>query len=530
MNQITRNSVRREYQHSSDRFKIAKLAGIMAVPFGPNESGLLHQTANFELDPVAGHMRSDMFAKVTVAFIPFQCIRQCMLPDDTTAGITEVIRQIAEDRAPLLPTQLEGESDITRMMNIVPMSVAGAKRLSPVSRIAYNAAVNYMRKSRYIYATEVPYTNGSLTPAIIEQTVLDKFNAALNPDDHINGNVKLRLSATDARVHGIVQKNNAIPPTNPVVAGEINAMNASADGVWVGDANFNLYFKRKAGNPAGDELDIWADLQPVSAEGFSLVDLYNAERADKLVRAMSDLYKKDPWNGERAILRWVLGLKTDTGQQPFVLYENRVRIADLRKNATDAVGLQDEVMMSYHLSQFDYKIPVPATELGGIVITLAQVTPDEVLEMQPHPILSRPWEVPNYAAESMMLDPELVVAREVQADIALAADETDPLFWVGHNELKRNYVRIGFSRGVDLETVDSKTVMYQYGIPAGVTPDNILYPEEFSQYPFLDQNADVVEFGIISRATINTPMFFGPSPVEKLDIIEDEDLFGDEDE
>lgn len=529
MNQITRNSVRREYQHSSDRFKIAKLAGIMAVPFGPNESGLLHQTANFELDPVAGHMRSDMFAKVTVAFIPFQCIRQCMLPDDTTAGITEVIRQIAEDRAPLLPTELEGESDITRMMNIVPMSVSGAKRLSPVARIAYNAAVNYMRKTRYIYATEVPYTNGGLTPAIIEQTVLDKFNAALNPDDHINGNVKLRLSRTDAPVIGITQKAN----TNgvPIEAPDQVAINANGEYVLVGrTSGFEIGFKRQAGNPETTDLNIYADMTSVSAEGISLVDLYNAERADKLVRDMASLYKKDPWNGERAILRWVLGLKTDTGQQPFVLYENRVRIADLRKNATDAVGLQDEVMMSYHLSQFDYKIPVPATELGGIVITLAQVTPDEVLEMQPHPILSRPWEVPNYAAESMLLDPELVVAREVQADIAVAADETDPLFWIGHNELKRNYVRIGFSRGVDLETVDSKTVMYQYAIPAGVTPDNILYPEEFSQYPFLDQNADVVEFGIISRATINTPMFFGPSPVEKLDIIDDEDLFGDEDE
>jgi len=522
MNGITRNSVRREYQHSSDRFKIAKLAGIMAVPFGPNESGLLHQTANFELDPVAGHMRSDMFAKVSLLFIPFQCIRQCMLPDDPTAGITEVIRQIAMDRAPLLPTELEGESDITKMMNIVPMSVSGAKRLSPVARIAYNAAVNYLRKSRYIYATEVAYSNGSLTPAIIEETVLDKFNAALNPDEHINGNVKLRLSKTDAPLKGFTQWNN-----QNATVGDAK-FTAAATGITVQGSASGFTIKRKTGNPAGTELDVWADLSDVAAEGISLVDLYNAERADKLVRSMAALYEKDPWNGEESILRWVLGLKTDTGQQPFVLYENRVRIADLRKNATDAVGLQDEVMMSYHLSQFDYKIPVPATELGGIVVTLAQVTPDETLQMQPHPILSRPWEVPNYAAESMLLDPELVVAREVQADIALQADETDPLFYTGRNELKRNYVRIGFSRGVDLETVDSKTVMYQYAIPAGVTPDNILYPANFSQYPFLDQNADVVEFGIISRATINTPLFFGPSPVEKLDIIDDEDLFGDE--
>lgn len=519
------NSVRREYRHVGGRTKTGKLPPIMAVPFLSGEAGLLEQTVTLELDPVAGQMKSDIFAEVTCIYVPIQALDVLLNDTDQNAGITEILRRKLTEGQTLFGTEAEG--DLSKRMGINPKSYSGVKKVSAVARLAYNASINYLRKRRYIYADLVTKANTAVTNAIIAETTLDRFNAALDPDEHINGNVKLRLSQTDAPLKGIWQFNNNVlgggttaePASIQAAATTINISNGS---------NTGLAFRRKAGNPAGEALNIWADLHDVQAEGFSLVDLYNAERADELVRQMRKIANANPQDGEDAVLRWVFGLQTDTGQHPFVLYSNRRSLREFRRNAMDAAGLQDEVTMSYMANVFDYAVPVPKTELGGVVVTLLQVTPDEVLDSQPHPILSDDWGAINHAAEQMNIDPEIVILRDLYADIASAADETDPVFYTGHNEIKRNYMNYGFNRALDPSTVEAKTVMWQYAIPAGVTPDNILYPDNLDQYPFLDANAEVVTYDINSFATISTPMFFGPSPVEKLAIVSDNDLLGED--
>lgn len=517
-------TVRRESRHLAGRFKAAKLAPVMAVPFLGGEGGLLRQSVTFELDPVAGRMVSQTFAKVCVVYVPLQALQAMKFPADDKAGITEVIRRKLMDGVALFG--LEGETEVSKRMGVVPMSIGGSKKVSVAARLAHNVAVNFLRKRRYIYASQLTSGNTVMTPAIISETVLQRLNGVLDPDDHANGHVDLSLSNTQAPVRGIGTSSAFLSNnTNLSVQNTLGQAEVFPQARDLGANGGQFFVRIKDGTTY--RADVYADLSAVQAGGVSLVDFYNAQKADDLVRRMREVADANPQNGEDAVLRWAFGLMADSVQFPFMLYEKEIQLGDAQRRATDGAGMRDEVTVTDMGQVIDFTVPVPKTELGGIVVTFAQVRPDEVIAEMPHPILSKEWTAANQASAQMNLDPEPVLYRDVFADVPTAAEETAVKFYTGHNELRRNYVHYGFTRNTDLNSVNAKTVLWQYAIPAGVTPQNILYPEAFSQYPFLDQAAEVVSYTCASSAVIETQTFFGPTPVETLAIVNTKNLLED---
>lgn len=534
MNSPAQTSSRLELRNPVGKVKAAKLCPIMATPFIAGEGGLIEQRLHIELDPVAGRLVSQTWAKVMQVFVPVQACDALLNASDDTAGITEIIRRKIMEGETLFA--LENEGELTKRMDINPRPVSGAKRVSSIARIAHNAAVNHLRKRRYIYADLLDAADNSLTPAIIHETVLDRFGGALDPDEHINGNVALGFSADQLPISG------SAPVTGVSFDGSMSAnidgaarFKTTAELVSVGngaDGTPAVRFARKS-NATNTQPDInadltnaFVDLSGMSAGGVSLIDFYNAQKADQLVRRMREVAEANPDDGEDAVLRWVFGLSVDSAKNPWVLYENRFPLMEAGQAATDGAGIIDEVMITKQTNVINWAVPVPKTELGGIVITFLQVTPDEVIDEQPHPILSDSWGAINHASSMMRLEPEAVAYRDLFSDITTVADETDTKFYTGANALKKTYIDYGFNRQVDPDTVDAKTVVWNYAIPAGVTPENILYPETFSQYPFLDQNAEVVTYNLQSVARISTPIFFGPTPVEKVAIVDDAEILG----
>lgn len=274
---------------------------------------------------------------------------------------------------------------------------------------------------------------------------------------------------------------------------------------------------------------IWADLDnAASATGFSLSDIYNAETMDRLTRTMRAIIEANPVDGEEQVLRWAYGLQVDTGQNPFLIHASETIFGQDMMKAMDGAGIEAEVTQSRLAQQLRFTAPIPRTELGGVVVTFLTVKPDEVLFEQPHPVLSQPWVFDNLMAEELQNDPVAVTARDLQAGV-LAGDEADVVFYTGYNEIRRVYVNYGWNRLVDPQTVDAKNAMWLYEIPASVTPENIIYPEEIDHYPFLDQDAEIARYQATSVLAGVSPIFIGPSPVETVAVIETDDLFGDVD-
>lgn len=496
------------------RFRGGRLQPVMSVAFKGGEGGVLNQTAMVELDPIAGRLLTPITAQMMAVYVPLQAMLALKAPSDPFAGVTEVIRQRGLDGEPLLV--LEDENVLSREMGVMPISIGGVKKVSEANRLAHNCAVNYLRKRLYAYAAEIAASNAAVTPALLSSTVLSRFNGVLNPDDHVGGFIPFD-PAGEMPVQGIRGFG-----TGTVAAGAATLMKGATE-ANLGSGGKGIAFDIDQANVSR----IKVELDEAVGAGIRLTDMFNAERMDTLTRRMRGIIDANPVDGEDQIVRWAHGLSVDTGQNPWLLHTAETIFGQDLMRATDGAGIEAEVTQSRMAVQMRFTVPVPKTELGGVVVTFLVVKPDEVLFEQPHPVLAAPWTFDNLLAEELQNDPVPVLAREVQAGVT-AGSESTVVFYTGYNELRRLYVNYGWNRATDPATVDAKNAMWLYEIPASVTPSNIVYPGDIPHYPFLDQDADVARYQIMTTFTGRSPIYIGPSPVEEVSVIATEDLFQQE--
>lgn len=513
-----RMSVRRESRTLTGRFRGGKLAPVMATVLRESESCMLSQSCTFETDPIAGRMITPITVELISVNVPVQAIDAIKNPESAYAGNTEVIRDKLLSGTPLFGLETEGE--LSKRMGVRPRSIGGVKKVNEVVRLAHNAAVNYLRTRKYLNAVKILAANTGVTPALIGQTVLDRLNAVLDPEDRVNGSVQLELASMQLPVSGV-----GISPPSGVVNSTAFMSGTGLSG------SAQAFTGKKGGDPviatdAAGVAQVFASLVGGSAGSVSLTDFYNAEKMDELTRMMREMIDANPEYGEEMVQRWAHGLTVDSGKVPYVIHESSQILGQTIVPATDTTGVNTDVMRSDLSGTIRFTVPVGASELGSVIITFATLKPDEAMVSQPHPFLSDVWGATNFVSAELERDPVAVTMREVDSTIASGSEAT-VAFYTGHNELKRAYINYGFNGHIDLNTVASKTAIWQLGVPMSVTPESILYPESLSHYPFADQNAEVCTYTISSVQTVNTPLVFGPTPVEELAVIETENLFED---
>ncbi len=525
--QRTRNT-RRSSITIVDRMRGGKLMPCACEPIRMSEGGLLSQSITMELDPIAGRMITPIRGEVTAVFVPVQAIDAIKAPEAAYAGMTEVLREKLLSGNPLFGLEAEGE--ISMRCGINPRSIGGQKRVNEMVRLAHNAAVNYLRQRKYVKATLLLHSNLVVTPAIISQTVLERMNGVLDPDDHINGSFSLdvNLPAMKLPVNLGIQNMGGAQAHTVTETG--HTATSSITGWRVGE-NYNSGGSGNATLVVKQGSTIYPDINAVFAartigNEISLVDFYNAELRDQMTRVMRKLVDENPQYGEENVLRWAHGLSLDTGKIPFVVFHEERMFGRQIVPAMDTGGVQTDVMRSDMALQFEFTIPVPKTELGGVIMTFISLKPDETISSQPHPILSDVWGAENFVADELALDPVPVTIRELDADCTPGQEATVALY-TGLNQLRALYVHYGLSRRLDPETVENKTAIWQLEVPLSVTPDTILYPTNLNHYPFADQSAEVCTYVMSSKLVLRTPMIMGPTPVETLAVIEDEDIFGE---
>ena len=213
----------------------------------------------------------------------------------------------------------------------------------------------------------------------------------------------------------------------------------------------------------------------------------------------------------------------DRQEEPIVLYEREITFAKARAMATDGVGLVDETSVTGNAIRHEVLLPIPATELGGMVFTFLSVKPDEKIQSMPDPLLTATWKMEQDLDEQLLLDPVPVKMKQLNADVANGSTET-VAFWTGHNELKRSYVDYGFNRQTDVSTMENLNAIFQLAIPASVTPENVIYPASLPQTPWPDTLAEICVFTVETTGTYRTPLVFGPTPVEEIDILDTEEI------
>lgn len=521
MSYQTPRNIRRESRTLVGRFRGGKLVPVMAVPVRGSEGGLLSQQITMELDPIAGRMITPITGELTSVFVPVQAIDAIQDPEAAYAGMTEVLREKLLSGNPLFG--LEDESEISKRCGVNPRSIGGVKKVNEMVRLAHNAAVNYLRQRKYVYATKLDANSTAITPAIIGQTVLERLNGVLDPDDRINGLVELEMPDVKLPVSGVGAEADATVRNNRAWK---DTMGARQGDIFSGESNTTPRTLAVAVEEVDGVLlpQVYAHLNGQEGLALSLTDFYNAEKMDDLTRKMRAIVDENPEYGEEMVLRWAHGLSVDPGRIPFVISNQSRTFGRNIMPATDTGGVENDIMRSDMMLAMDFTVPIPTTELGGIIITFATLKPDETLSSQPHPYLSDVWGLDNFVADELALDPVPVTIRELDSECT-AGQEATVSMYTGLNALKQTYVHYGLSRQLDPTTVEHKTAVWQLQIPMSVTPDNILYPEDLDHYPFADQQAEVCTYTISSNVVMQTPMIYGPTPVEELAILDEENIF-----
>lgn len=513
-------SVLRETITKSGWFKSGLLMPVMAAPAKPNESGMISQRILLELAPIAGKLITPITADFVSVFVPVQAIEALLDPESATAGLTDVVKQKLLSGNPLYP--LENEGEISKRIGIEPVAVGADKQVSSIVRLAHNCAVNHLRKLLHKDAPQLLHGNAAVTPALLDSTILQYFNAVLDPDDRIGGAVSLSIPAMNLPVENLMYK---------APMGEAETYHHTDDG------QIDAY-----GVPSWDNRDVsarivsgsapphvFARLNELSAGNVSLSDFYNAEKMDDLTRAMAQIIEENPEYGEEMVLEWAFGLDVDPGQHCFVIHrESRIFGRDII-DAMDSAGVAAETIRSDMALEMGFAVPIPQTALGGVIITFCSVKPDEVLNSQPHPFFAEPWGGDKHAADELKIDPVPVTMRQLNSNAA-SGDQNTVAFYTGNNGLKQAYMHYGFNRMVDLNSVDAKTMVWQLAIPMSVAADakNVIYPSPLPQYPFADQNAEVVKYTISHVSTRRSPLIIGPSPVEQITAALTDEVFEQE--
>lgn len=519
-------STRRELRTLGGRFRGGKLAPVMATAFRESESGVLDQSIVLELDPIAGRVITPITAELIAVYVPIPACDALKNPEDDYPGNAEAFRHKLLSGNPVFG--LEEENEITKRLGVSPRPVSGVKYANEVVRLAHICAVNYLRQSKYVKAQLLDSTAMSVTPAIIGQTVLDRLNGVLDPEDRVNGAFNVNFPSMQLPVRGIGVWGSANRFTSGQSFKETGGQTTYVTG-QIGDRTTdpgletnNFVFREDPDNPGYP--GIFAHFDPLDAGSLSLNDFYVAEKTDAITRALRQKVDDNPLYGEEIVARYAHGLSVELGRQPFTLYRKEVTFGTALDRAMDGANLGK--LQTNHVVEMEFAVPVPRTEFGGIVITFAVVKPDETLGSQPHPILSAEWGKRNYVADELAIDPVPVTVRELNSDCDQADEETVALY-VGNNHLQKMYVNYGFNRHLDPTTVENKTALWQLEVPMSVTPESVLYPEDLDHYPFADQEAEICTYTINSYARVDTPLIFGPTPVEELAAIETEDVFED---
>lgn len=512
-------ATRRESRSLVGRFKAGKLAPVMAVAVRGSESGFLSQSVTMELDPIAGRMITPITAEFISVFVPVQAADELLNDGAGYAGVTDVVREKLLSGNPLF--QVGPESEVSMRCGVNPRRQSGVARVSDVVHLSHNAAVNFLRQRKYVNAALVSAGNKTMTPALISQTALQRMNGVLDPEDRVNGRIDFQGNIP---VKGIGIGGEGAP----------EALTNFKETAATGNQNGTGWYANATGSNASVVVEedpnnagfpgIFADL--AGAEGVSLTDFYNAETMDRLTRHMRMLVDQNAQYGEEMALRWAHGLSVDSGKVPFIISEQTRIFGRNIVGASDTNGVNTDVMRSDMALTMNFNVPLPKTELGGVIITFATVKPDETISSQPHPYLARSWTADNFVADELALDPVPVVVRDLDSDCAQGV-ENNVVMYIGNNGLKRTYVSYGLARNLDPNTIESKTAVWQLEVPLSVTPESVIYPENLDQYPFADGNAEICTYTINSQAVIQTPTIFGPTPVEEMAVLEDENVFGD---
>lgn len=287
---------------------------------------------------------------------------------------------------------------------------------------AYNQIWNFRAKNRSPDLTLRTRLQADLAPAFWAH---DQFRHMVPDFDQaiIDGEVPLNVVGTQLAVKG-TQSGRYVPVSTSSGNNSVKLGNGSTTQLYLNTAG------AVTGSPAPGATQqvvgfdgLRADLQGVFAEltanGIT-VSLSNIEMARK-TQAFAELRRQYNQHEDYIVnlLMDAISIPDQAFKQPMLLADKRTIFGQAKRYASDAGNLTESVVNG--MTALDMSIQLPRVNMGGVIMIVAEITPDQLFERQEDPFLTALSvnDLPQYLRDT--LDPEKVdVVKNSRIDVSHA--------------------------------------------------------------------------------------------------------------
>jgi hypothetical protein len=517
---IYNQSTRNEMHGIGHRIRAGVSIPTSAVKLKPNEGGIFRISGNLDIDAISGLVMSEMRLRMRTVYVPTAALMMLDNPDDEAAGDFEALQRALSSDTPLF--DFEVPNVITKSMRLKGKDVGAGGKICKSVRLAYIAAMNHLATKLYFQAEQYPAGHMEFIPSTLTNTVLQRWLAVNDPNEKINGRIDLTLPTVQMDVEGVYRNysGSAYLDTNSNFANKdgerfLNTSKLSGDAIAT---DFRIMDDDGNENPMNVP-HMWTELTDASVGTLSLSDFTDAKRMDKIHRMFDAMIKENPAKAQEWIELFVHGFSFDNSKLPQLLNEEIITIGNPNIGVSTSPDNLDAVQSNYK-QDGSYMVQVPKSTLGGVVITIMDFLPDEVIENQPSPLFTKPYLAENIIAEEFADEPVGIKLRDIDSDSSSEVVQ----FYVGHNQLDRNVVNIGWDDNVNLNLLDNKHALFQYKIPLGVNPQSVYMGDvDHSIFDIYEVNGEPVPVATLMSqmiAQVSTLTQFGKPPIENYDILD----------
>lgn len=306
---------------------------------------------------------------------------------------------------------------------------------------AYNQIWNFRARNRSPDIELRDRLDATLAPAFW----LHQNFAHIVPDwdqDAMDGAVPLSISNAVMPVRGLGMLQNAPnTPASVTLREPDGAFHTYSQGyaavdprtAW-GAGQHPLGVKAKYDAATGWVSDVWAELQ----DNGITISLANIEMAKK-TQAFAKLRQEYNGHSDEYIIDLLMdgiSVPEQAWNQPLLLADSNAVFGSSKRYATDAANLTESVVNSLAVVQQTFR--TPPVPMGGIVMTVVEVTPEQLFERQQDPYLHAVsvGQLPQFLRDT--LDPEKVeIVRNEEIDL----DHDTPLATFGYAPLNHKWAK-----------------------------------------------------------------------------------------
>lgn len=290
---------------------------------------------------------------------------------------------------------------------------------------AYNQVWNFRARNRSPHLTLRDRLDVTLAPAFWNHQawahVVPDFDQAI-----IDGQVPLNIVPTgtnqSAPVLGIGSTaDRGTPNAITNVRSADGTMKSFSEGGWSGNSDTNPIYLESATKNGGNYPNIRADLTELWAEmaaGGMTISLSNIEVARK-TQAFANLRRRFNGHSDEYIIDLLMDgitIPDEAWKQPMLLADSSTIFGMAKRWATDGASLTESVVNG--ATFIDTRIRVPRCGPGGVIVVVAEISPEQLFERQKDPYLHarEVGHLPQYLRD--YLDPEKVeIVDNAQVDV-----------------------------------------------------------------------------------------------------------------